>query len=162
MLNSIRRPTARFLRRIFGGSSNASEFCNCSDAVCDITNELLHCEYWDPSEFTRRSKIRFLRSVDSSIPFAEALPLAVDVPANSIGKADNHFGDQIVGILGDPRQHQSWQRQAALALNSSAVHPTRKDPFSASIWLSFGKLLAEGRLEEVKQNPGVDSSCLYR
>jgi hypothetical protein len=49
------------LRLTFGGASNASEFCNCSETVCDITNELLHCEDWDPSEVYHRSKIRFLR-----------------------------------------------------------------------------------------------------
>jgi hypothetical protein len=49
------------LRLTFGGSSNASEFCNCSETVCDITNELLHCEDWDPSEV--HSPIQKIRSL---------------------------------------------------------------------------------------------------
>jgi hypothetical protein len=71
------------LRLTFGGSSNASEFCNCSETVCDITNELLHCDDWDPSELHSSIQSQIPPTpltLDSSIPFAAALPLAIDVP----------------------------------------------------------------------------------
>jgi hypothetical protein len=49
MRNSVRRPSACPLRLTSSGASNASEFCNCSETVCSIANELLHCEDLDPS-----------------------------------------------------------------------------------------------------------------
>jgi hypothetical protein len=107
------------LRLTFCGSSNASEFCNCSDTVCDITNELLYCEDWDPSEIHSSIQSQIPSTpltLDSSIPFAEALPLAVDVPTESIGKVDNFIDDLIVTILGNPDNISRGNAAAALAL----------------------------------------------
>jgi hypothetical protein len=70
------------LRLTFGGASNASEFCNCSETVCDLTNELLHCAERDPKEVHSpiQSQIPSMPLImNSSTPFATALPLAVDV-----------------------------------------------------------------------------------
>jgi hypothetical protein len=59
---------------------------------------------------------------DSSTPFDEALqpialPLAVDVSIESIGKADNYIDDRrIVVILGDPDNISRGNAAAALAL----------------------------------------------
>jgi hypothetical protein len=86
------------LRLTFGGSSNASEFCNCGETVCDIANELLDCKDWAIQSQIPSTPL----TLDSSIPFAESLPLVVDVPTESIGKADNFIDDLIVINLGDP------------------------------------------------------------
>jgi hypothetical protein len=54
--------------------------------------------------------------MDSSIPFAEALPLADDVPIESLGKADNYIDGLIVVILGDPDNISRGNAAAALVL----------------------------------------------
>jgi hypothetical protein len=101
--------------RTFGGASNASEFCNCSETVRDIANELLHCEDWDPSEVFSPIQHQIPSTpltMDSSILFVQALPLAVDVPTESIGKAD----DFIVVNLGDAEDITRGNAVSALAL----------------------------------------------
>jgi hypothetical protein len=141
------------LRLTFGGSSNASEFCNCSETVCDLTNELLHCKDWDPSETYSSIQSQIPSTpltMDSSIPFAESLPLAVDVPTESIGKADNFIDDLIVIILGDPGNISRGNAAAALALELVSRPPHEQEPVLRGHLASFSKLLAEGRLEEVK------------
>jgi hypothetical protein len=142
------------LRLTFGGSSNASEFCNCSETVCDITNELLHCADWDPSETHSPIQNQIPStplSMDSSIPFAVALPLAVDIPIETIGKADNFIDDLIVVILGDSASNiNRGNAAAALALELVGRPPHAQEPVTRGHLASFSKLLAEGRLEEVK------------
>ncbi len=141
------------LRLTFGGSSNASEFCNCSETVCDITNELLHCKDWDPSEIYSSIQSQIPSTpltLDSSIPFAESLPFAVDVPTETIGKADNFIDDLIVIILGDPGNISRGNAAAALALKLVSRPAYAQEPILRGHQASFSKLLAEGRLEEVK------------
>jgi hypothetical protein len=119
------------LRLTFGGSSNASEFCNCSETVCDITNELLHCDSWDPNEThsSIQSQIPSIPlTLKPSIPFAKALPLAVDVPTESIGKADNFIDDLIVTILGTPDNISRGNAAAALALELVSRPPHVHEP----------------------------------
>jgi hypothetical protein len=56
---------------------------------------------WDPSEVYSPIQKQFSSpplTKDSSTPFTEALPLAVDVPPESIGKADNYINELIVAI----------------------------------------------------------------
>jgi hypothetical protein len=103
--------------------------------VCDITNELLHCDSWDPNEThsSIQSQIPSIPlTLKPSIPFAKALPLAVDVPTESIGKADNFIDDLIVTILGTP-DNISRGTQPPWLSNSSAVHHTYTNPFSEDI-----------------------------
>jgi hypothetical protein len=141
------------LRLTFGGFSNASEFCNCSETVCDITNELLHCEDWDPSEIHSPIQNQIPSTpltMDSSIPFAVALPLAVDIPIESIGKADNYIDDLIVIILDDSDNISRGNAAAALALELVGRPPHAHEPVLRGHLASFSKLLAEGRLEEVR------------
>jgi hypothetical protein len=141
------------LRLTFGGASNASEFCNCSETVCDLTNELLHCAEWDPREACSPIQSQIPSTpltMNSSIPFAAALPLAVDVPVESVGKADNFIDDLIVVILGDADNICRGNAAAALALELVSRPPHAKEPVLRGHLASFSKLLAEGRLEEVK------------
>jgi hypothetical protein len=146
MRNSVRRPIAGPTPSHifeFGGSSNESEFCNCSETVCNITNELLHCTDWDPNEIYSSIQSQIPSApltLDSSIPFAAALPLAVDVPIVSIGKADNFIDDLIVVILGDPGSNKRGNAAAAFAL----------ELVLRGHLASFSKLLAEGRLKKLK------------
>jgi hypothetical protein len=83
--------------------------------------------------------------MNSSIPFSEGLPLAIDVPIESIRKADNYIDDLIVVI-----STSTTTVVAARSLNSSAVHPHAQESVLRNHVASFSKLLAERRLEEVK------------
>jgi hypothetical protein len=85
-------------------------------------------------------------TMDSSIPFAEALPLAVDVPAESTGKADN----LIVLILGDPDNISRGNATAALAIELVSHPLYTQEPVPRGHLASSSKVLAERRLEEVK------------
>jgi hypothetical protein len=99
--------------------------------VCDITNELLHCENWDPSEIHSSIQSQIPSTpltLAPSIPFAEALPLAVDVPTESIGKADNFIDDLIVTILGTPDNISRGNAAAALALELVSRPPHVHEP----------------------------------
>jgi hypothetical protein len=62
----------------FGGPSNASQFCNCRRTVRGCTNDLFHCEDWDPREVYSPIQ-KYVPStpltMHSSIPLTDALPL---------------------------------------------------------------------------------------
>jgi hypothetical protein len=88
--------------------------------------------------------------LDSSIPFAATLPLAVDVPLEAIGKADNFIDDLIVVILGDPGNIKRGNAATALALELVSRPPHAQESVLRGHPASFSKLLAEGRLEEIK------------
>ena len=153
------------LRLTFGGSSNASEFCNCSETVCDITNELLHCKDWDPSEIYSSIQSQIPSTpltLDSSIPFAESLPFAVDVPTETIGKADNFIDDLIVIILGDPGNISRGNAAAALALELVSRPHMRKNRFSAAIWLLSANSLPKVDWKKSKQSwDGLSTPVAY-
>jgi hypothetical protein len=65
--------------------------------------------------------------MDSSTPFTKALPLAVDVPIESIGKADNYIDDLIVVIPGDANNISRGNAAAALALELVPPPSSRGD-----------------------------------
>jgi hypothetical protein len=94
------------LRLTFGGSSNASEFCNCSETVCDITNELLHCENWDPSEIHS--------SIQSQIP-STPLTLEPQPPWLSNSSAVHHtrtnpFSEDIWPLSASSLPKDVWKK----------------------------------------------------
>jgi hypothetical protein len=105
-----------------GGSSNEHKLYSCSETVCDITNELLHCEGWDPSEVYSPMQNQILSTpstMNSSTPFAGALPLAIDVPIESIGKGDNNIDDLIsslscatptASVAATPQPKGTWKK----------------------------------------------------
>jgi hypothetical protein len=88
--------------------------------------------------------------MDPSIPFGVALPLAVDIPIESIGNTDNYIDDLIVVILGDSANINRGNAAAALALELVGRPPHAQEPVLRGHLASFTKLLAEGRLEEIK------------
>jgi hypothetical protein len=142
------------LRLTFGGASNPSEFCNFSETACDLANELLHCEAWDPDILHSSVQDKIPKEpmiLDDSTPFAKALPLAVDIPTETIGKADNYLDDLIMIILGDnPENIKRGNSAATLALEILGRPNAEQEPLSRSHLVSLSKLIAEGRLEEIK------------
>jgi hypothetical protein len=87
---------------------------------------------------------------DSSTPFSEALPFAVDLPIESKGKANNSIHDLIFVILGDPDNIRCSNASFALALELVSRAPHVQEAVLLGHLASSTKLLAEGHLGEVK------------
>ena len=69
---------------------------------CDIANDLLHCSEWDPEELHSlpAKDIELPELLPSLAPFAQALPLDVDIPPDPQGYTYVFIYDLIsVGII---------------------------------------------------------------
>lgn len=119
----------------------------------DLANNLLCCNEWDHQEL--HSQLQYLIPpplfLPDSEPFAQARPLDVDVPAEDQGKCDVYI-DNIIGAF----LNQGWEKilrsASAIPLDIHLVgwpvHANK--PLECSDLVAMKKLLAEGRLEEVK------------
>ena len=96
------------LRLTFGGRANASEFCNISEALADLTAALLACRSWDPDDLHSEDLVQVpeTKLLPADVPFAQALPLSVTLPVNDSGVADAYIDDipTFVPDLGDNRK----------------------------------------------------------
>ena len=79
--------------------------------------------------------------MDSSIHSSEYLPLTVDVPIESIGKAHLRIDNLIVVILGGPDNISHGNTAAALALELASDPPHAQEP------------IIRGHLAFLQQNP---------
>ncbi len=84
-------------RMTFGGSPNPPTWCDFSEMVADLANEISLCKDWDPSQ--RRSPDQpdtpEPKRVDPSVPHAKGREMAAFVPPIETGKVDVFVDDSI-------------------------------------------------------------------
>ena len=140
------------LRAIFGGSPCPSEWSIISETTADIANMLLTNLQWQPESLLspNQSLIPGPLFLAKDEKFAPALPLMVDIPTVPSSKCDVYIDDLITVCLGQRDNVSRASSAVPLAIHTIGrpVHP--EEPIARDDLMCFRKLLAEGRLEEVK------------
>ncbi len=139
------------LRLTFGGKPGPSEWCTISEPICDLANEILNCEEWDPSTLhsPHQHRIPTASTMDPSIPFAKARPMMVNVPLEPHGKCDQYIDDTAtVGIDHDEESRKRLEAAMMLATFIVAREVAEDEGVIRDDIMSFEKMQAEGGLEE--------------
>ena len=146
------------LRAIFGGAPCPSEWGIISETTTDLANHILNHKDWDPSKINspNQSKILPPKLLDSSIKFGQAKPMMVDIPLEKFGKADVYIDDTITVSLHSTINNSRASAAVPLAIHLMGRPLLPNEPIERSDLLCLRKLLAEGRLEEIKNTLGWD------
>jgi aspartate carbamoyltransferase regulatory subunit len=135
------------LRLTFGGSPYPPTWCNFSEMVTDLANEISGCPAYEPA------KLRSLNQPEtpkpqrlaSSIPHAPAREMAVFIPPIESGKADVFVDDVIDACLDSPENLARKPHVAPFAMHmTSKPHAGADEPAQRRAILSLPKPLAEG------------------
>jgi hypothetical protein len=142
------------LRLTFGGAPCPFEWGVISETICDLANELLKCDNWDPKDLhaSVQSDIPPQQSLDEDIPFAEGRELIVDIPIDPRGYADVYI-DDTTGLTVDlPGSRNAERMEAAipLAIEVAARPNDVNEPIPREKMVAEDKLKAEGGLSETK------------
>ena len=145
------------LRLTFGGSPNPPTWCAISELVTDLANEIAWCTEWDPCSLhstmmTSTHAPLLAKRVGLDVPFAPASPMAVQLPATSLGRVDV-FVDDVIHVFPDtPGALERLPHVVPLAMElTSRVHAGTSEPVPRRPILSPEKLAAEGAPAEIQQ-----------
>jgi hypothetical protein len=142
-----------FLRMPFGGKPCMSQWSNISEMACDLKNALIQDNICPPpslllSEFS--ALLTDPELLDSSIPFAQARPMSVDVPVNDHGKADNYIDDMTPVCVHINDNADSCAAAAVLVFDFLSRPLDTNVPITREVLLSMVKLMGEGRFQKTK------------
>ena len=146
------------LRAIFGGAPCPSEWGIISETTADLANHILNHPDWDPIEMHSPNQhlIAEPKILDDSTPFGCAHPLMVHIPIEPVGKSDVYIDDTVTISLHSDTNNPKASAAVPLAIHTLGRPLLSTEPISRSDLLCLRKLLAEGRLEEVKNTLGWD------
>jgi hypothetical protein len=136
-----------YFRLTFGGSPNPPTWCNFSEMVTDLANEISMCQDWDPEELRSPNQpvTPKPKRLASSIPHAPAREMAVFIPPIESGKVDVFIDDLIDTYPDSPENLARKPHVVPLAMHvTSRPHAGVDEPILRRAILSLPKLLAEG------------------
>ena len=83
------------LRMPFGGASCPSEFALAADLLADTINDLLEGDTWNEQDTfsTMAHDIPKPVPLTDATPYAQAIPMTVDIPVSSCGNSDVYVDD---------------------------------------------------------------------
>jgi hypothetical protein len=133
------------LRMTFGGAPCPALWGCISETMTDVCNVLIHNHHWKHEEFfdTISDSLLPPLSLPESVKFEQALPMAVKLPINDLGKVDIYIDDTI-SITPDIDKNPSRVSKALLRPLDTLDMIPRKDIISQK------KYAAEGCMEETK------------
>ena len=142
------------LRLTFGGAPCPYEWGVLSETICDLANELLKCDDWEPADLhaSVQEDIPSRQSLDENISFAAGRELIVDIPVDPRGYADVYL-DDMTGLTVDlPGTRNADRMEAAIPLTIEvAASPNdMNEPIPHEKMVAEDKLKAEGGLSETK------------
>jgi hypothetical protein len=140
------------LRMTFGGAPCPALWGIISETITDVCNSLISNTTWNHEEFhdTMSDSLHPPLSLPESIKFEPALPIAVEIPINDLGKVDIYIDDTI-GITPDFNDNTSRVSKAIpLAIHSLSRPLDPLDTIPRKDIISRKKYAAEGRMEETK------------
>jgi hypothetical protein len=142
------------LRLTYGGAPCPFEWGIMSETICDLANELLKCDDWDPRTLhaSVQANIPQRECFDEDLPFAIGRELIVDVPVDSRGYADVYI-DDTTGLTVDlPGTFNADRLEAAipLAIEIATRPKDINEPIPREPIIAHDKLKAEGGLVETK------------
>jgi hypothetical protein len=137
-----------YLRLTFGGSPNPPTWCNFSEIVTDLANEIMQCDEWDPSTLYNPDQSETpmpVREKDNE-HYAPARQMAVSIPPTIEGRVDGFIDDLINVFLDVERNCARAPHAVPLAMYAtSRPHAGEKsEPIKRRAILSRIKLIAEG------------------
>ena len=136
-----------YFRMTFGGSPNPPTWCNFSEMVADLANEISMCPDWDPRTLKSPSQpdTPEPKRLEASTPHAPAREMAVFVPPLEAGKVDVFIDDLIDTFPDSPENLARKPHVVPLAMHvTSRPHAGDLEPTLRRVTLSLIKLLAEG------------------
>lgn len=136
----------------FGGTPCPSMWGYISDTIVDVSKNIIHNEFWDPSLLHDElsASLEAPLSLPDTIPFHPAQKLSVDLLTNNIGKVDAYTDDSVGIALDSQDNARQVSDSIPLAIHSMS---RAKNPLGHIPWndvISLKKLLAEGFIEESK------------
>jgi hypothetical protein len=138
-------------RMTFGGSPNPPTWCNFSEMVTDLGNEISMCPDWDPTKLRspNQPETPKPKRLASSIPHTPAREMAVFIPPIESGKA-HVFIDDVIDTHFDSAENLARKPHVVpLPMHvTSRPHAGADEPTQRRAILSLPKPLAEGALAE--------------
>jgi hypothetical protein len=132
----------------FGGAPCPFEWGIMSETICDLANELLKCEEWDPRTLhaTVQANIPSREYLCGDVPFAIGRELIVDIPINPRGYADVYINNTTGLTIDLPSTHNANRLEAAipLAIKVAARPNDVNEPIPRKPMVAQDKLKAEG------------------
>jgi hypothetical protein len=142
------------LRLSFGGMPCPFEWGVISETICDLANEILLSNDWDPSELFAPDQhlVPEHELLKPNVPFAAGAELIVIIPIDPRGTHDVYINDIIGLTVNIPGSNNIARGQAAalLAINAMAQpnHPNK--PIPRESMYTREKLKAEAGLSKKK------------
>ena len=141
------------LRLSFGGSPNPPTFCEFSEMLTDLANEIL-CAQVDPSQAesptVEELHTRPVKNFGDDEAFAPGIPPAVEPPTSTTSRVDCFVDDLILAFLGTAPNLKRACRAVPLAVHlMSRPHAGKGEPVPRRQLLEPSKLEAEGRPTEL-------------
>ena len=145
------------LRLTYGGTPNPPTWCNFSEIVTDLANEISSCLEWTPD--ATRSPAQPVAPppmrLSASIPFQAGRAMAVEIPTPgpNVGRVDGFIDDLINTFLDTPENCRRQPHVVPLASMHVTSRPHAGDgaePIIRRPLLSMSKLLAEGSPAEIQ------------
>jgi len=136
-----------YFRMTFGGSPNPPTWCNFSEMVADLANEISMCTDWEPETLhsPNQPTTPEPKRLEAAIPHAPAREMAVFVPPLEAGKVDVFIDDLIDTFPDSPENLARKPHAVPLAMHvTSRPHAGAAEPILRRDILSLPKLLAEG------------------
>ncbi len=142
------------LRLSFGGKPCPFEWDVIFESICDVANDILHDNSWDPYDLTTPNQqlVPERMLLDNSIPFAHGLELIVNILINPQGIHDI-YNDDIVNLTIDipGTDHVAHAKGAALLAMDATARPNHpEEPTPRESMDAMGKLKAEAGPVESK------------
>jgi hypothetical protein len=137
---------------MFGGSPCPNLWEAIGQPICDITNELIHNAAWDDTPLFDNISLSLLvpKRHPPDTPFTPALPLAVDIPIDDLGKGDIYIDDSIFVTPDIGNNVERVAKAVPLAINTVARPVHNLEPLPRKSIISQKKFLAKACFEENK------------
>jgi hypothetical protein len=136
-----------YFRITFGGSHNPPTWCDLSEMVTELVNEISMCDVWDPEVLHSPDQpVTEPVRLDPLIPHdAPARPMAVIVPPLESGKADDFIDDVIDTYVDTPGNLACKPHIVPLTMYVTCrPHAGEQEPILWCAILSTAKILAKG------------------
>jgi hypothetical protein len=142
------------LRNTFGGAPCPYEWSVTSEIICDLANELIVSDEWDPLTLcsTIQPQIPPRNILPDDVPFGKARELIIDIPVDARGKIDVYIDDTTGLTVDVPGTDNASRMEAAipLAIEVAARPNDPNEPIPREPMIAKDKLTAEGGLSETK------------
>ena len=142
------------LRLTFGGAPCPYKWGVISESICDLANELIKCDEWDPLTLhaSVQQQIPPREYLPDDVPLAKACKLIVDVPVDPRRSIDCYIDDTPGLTVDIPGTENASRLEAVipLAIEVAARPDNVNEPIPRKTMVAKDKLAAEGGLSETK------------